>query len=674
VVHPERNLIENQDESRHLEPKAMDALKLLVQGDGEVATKDDFIDQVWEGRIISEGTLTNTIAELRSSLGDDARSPQYIETIPKRGYRLICPVEPAPALESPAEESDSARWWSFAAVIVAVVLCVAAVLFLRPRPQPLDPEVVLVSPFANRTGDSALDPLSALARDRIVSQLSGSHTARPVVADSSAVSVTVGELIDLARSEGAGLAMTGAFYLHEGEIEVQAQLVEVAEGALLYAAPSVTGPEDRATESLDEVVQRTLGALATHLRAHAHSSLLSRPPNFEAYREFMVGSELFPVDYRGAVRHLKNAVEIDPGFTSAHFRLANALRNSGRPEEGRAVLDALNHRRAELTEFERLWLDSFIASFEGRTADALNIFSSIRRMAPTDWVVLHLMSSKEMELNRPRRAISILEELFAQEIPDFVARHGLFKFSFLRLARARHILGEHPAELEAVRAGRERFPTDSRLMVAEARALVAMGDLDGLEELFADVMATPTGMTPADVFVGAAATARAHGRPELARILASRAIDFYASSDEVERSPWEQLGLAEALVHLDELDRAQSVLEEIMPLVSDDRGVFPVAVRGWLGVIAARRSDLETARSMDRELTATDDPYLYGLPLYYRAAVAAWFGHREEAVELLQAARAEGWKAFFVLHDEERVLFEPLEGMTEYEAMLHPVE
>jgi hypothetical protein len=77
---------------------------------------------------------------------------------------------------------------------------------------------------------------------------------------------------------------------------------------------------------------------------------------------------------------------------------------------------------------------------------------------------------------------------------------------------------------------------------------------------------------------------------------------------------------------------------------------------------------------MDRELAAIDDPYLHGSPLYYRAAIAAWLGHREEAVELLQAARSSGWSAFHQLHDEDRVLFEPLQGMAEYEQMLNPSE
>ena len=56
------------------------------------------------------------------------------------------------------------------------------------------------------------------------------------------------------------------------------------------------------------------------------------------------------------------------------------------------------------------------------------------------------------------------------------------------------------------------------------------------------------------------------------------------------------------------------------------------------------------------------------------AVLHAQLGHRDEAMELLSQSRAEGWGSFYYLHDCHRVLFEPLEGMKEYEALLHPEE
>ena len=401
------------------------------------------------------------------------RNPSFIETIPKRGYRLICPVEELPADEIPsAEETGGSRRRWIAVAVVAMVACAAAVAFvMRSQPRPLDPDVVLVPPFVNRTGDETLAPLTTLARDRIVSLLSGSGVARPVTAGVDAAPADLDVLCDLARLEGAGLALTGALYLHEGELEVQTHLVDVAEGALLYAVPAVNGPKEHAAEPLEEAVQRILGAVATHLSSHAHASLQSRPPIFEAYREFMAGSELFGRDMAGAIRHLKKATEIDPDFTSAQLRLAVGLHAVRRAEEGRAILDGLESRRGELTIFERLWLDAFVAGFDGRWADSLAALNGIKKLAPSDWTVIHLISIRELNLNRPRRAAAAIEQLHDMDLHDFITRHPLFKSTFRRLAQARHMVGNHEAELAAARAGRARFPTDHDLMVAEAKAL-----------------------------------------------------------------------------------------------------------------------------------------------------------------------------------------------------------
>ena len=92
LAQPTRNLIRDGVTVRHLEPQVMDLLVFLAGSAGRVVSKDQVIDAVWEGRFIAETTLTRAIADLRRALGDDQRDPRYIETIPKRGYRLVASV------------------------------------------------------------------------------------------------------------------------------------------------------------------------------------------------------------------------------------------------------------------------------------------------------------------------------------------------------------------------------------------------------------------------------------------------------------------------------------------------------------------------------------------------------------------------------------------------------
>jgi DNA-binding winged helix-turn-helix (wHTH) protein len=91
---PGLNVIARAGSVHHLEPQVMDLLAFLAASGGRVVAKDEIIDAVWQGRFIADATLTRSVAELRRALGDDQRSPRYIETIPKRGYRLVAPVRP----------------------------------------------------------------------------------------------------------------------------------------------------------------------------------------------------------------------------------------------------------------------------------------------------------------------------------------------------------------------------------------------------------------------------------------------------------------------------------------------------------------------------------------------------------------------------------------------------
>jgi DNA-binding winged helix-turn-helix (wHTH) protein/Flp pilus assembly protein TadD len=81
--------------SRHLEPKVMDVLRCLAAEPNQLVTRLDLTDAVWLGKPGSDEQLSRAISELRRLFGDDRSSPKYIETVPKRGYRLLAEVRAA---------------------------------------------------------------------------------------------------------------------------------------------------------------------------------------------------------------------------------------------------------------------------------------------------------------------------------------------------------------------------------------------------------------------------------------------------------------------------------------------------------------------------------------------------------------------------------------------------
>jgi DNA-binding winged helix-turn-helix (wHTH) protein len=113
LVEPSLNRVSRDDTSVQLELKVMEVLVCLARHAGVVVSKEQIIDTVWQTEFISINTLTHAIGELRRVLGDDARSPRYIETITKRGYRLM-----VPAVEATTDRPASAGGEPTCAVVV----------------------------------------------------------------------------------------------------------------------------------------------------------------------------------------------------------------------------------------------------------------------------------------------------------------------------------------------------------------------------------------------------------------------------------------------------------------------------------------------------------------------------------------------------------------------------
>lgn len=131
---------------QRLEPKVMDLLVLLAAQHGRVVSREDIMAALWPGLVVGDDSLARTVSKLRQALGDDAKAPRYIETITKRGYRLLAPVAPvapvaaaAQADAAPAAAPVSGRrtvWIAAALLIVAAIGLATFARWGREAPSP----------------------------------------------------------------------------------------------------------------------------------------------------------------------------------------------------------------------------------------------------------------------------------------------------------------------------------------------------------------------------------------------------------------------------------------------------------------------------------------------------------------------------------------------------------
>ena len=149
-VEPDTGRVFSQDGTVTLEPKVMDLLVLLSREPGRVMPRSVIEQTLWPDTIVGEDTVARTVSRLRRALGDSAQAPGYIETLPKRGYRLIAAVERTGEAETPAEQGARRRvpWLVTALLALAVLAGTVAVLNVFPTPPPAEADVL-----TERAGD-----------------------------------------------------------------------------------------------------------------------------------------------------------------------------------------------------------------------------------------------------------------------------------------------------------------------------------------------------------------------------------------------------------------------------------------------------------------------------------------------------------------------------------------
>jgi TolB-like protein len=157
-----------------LEPQPAKALALLLARAGEIVSREELRKALWgdETHVDYDRGLAYCIGQVRTALGDNAETPRFVQTLPKRGFRFVAPVSSMPALESrpregaPAPAVPSRRHWRWGAIAAAAVLGAIAWPTGSSRPP-----VVAVSIFDNETGDPAHDAFVTGLSDVVVTHL-----------------------------------------------------------------------------------------------------------------------------------------------------------------------------------------------------------------------------------------------------------------------------------------------------------------------------------------------------------------------------------------------------------------------------------------------------------------------------------------------------------------------
>ena len=331
-----------------LQEQPFEILRLMLERPGDVVTRQELRQRLWPaGTYVDfEHSLNAAVKRLRAALGDDAENPRFVETLPRRGYRFIAPLDAAAA---PASAPATA---------------------VRPR--------LAVLPFTNLSEDPAQEYFSDGLTEEMISQL-GSVTRGRVGVLARWSSMVFKGTTRRAREIGEAL---GVDYLVEGSVRregdrvrITARLVDTASETHLWSDTY----ERELTDCL--VVQTDVAARIAHSLAMELSPPSKRPAacDASAYQTYLKGryywNKPFDDGVKEAITYYHRALELSPSFGAAHAALARAQVCLG---EYYHVLPRQALREAEGSAERALALDTTL--YEAHVARA-----DVRRMHDLDW-------------------------------------------------------------------------------------------------------------------------------------------------------------------------------------------------------------------------------------------------------------------------------------------------
>ena len=605
---------------------------------------------------------------------------------------IVEPEPPGPPIDNGASHPVSSvahRVGGRAVIAASTAVVVAAALsiaWMRARTPSLDTHRIVVAQFANRTGDSALDPLGDLAADWITRGLAETGLLEvsdrgrvPMERDGSTVTPRRGtsdrhqldaasRARELAIETESGTVVWGSFYRRGDSLEFAAQITDERRDKVLRSIQPVVADVREPRAAIAALRQRVTAGLAAVLdpKLSEWTGVASQPPSYEAYQAFAAGMDAWErFDGREALRQFYHAASLDSTYTLPLVMAAGVHRYLDECEKTDSIVSLLSDRHPQLARLDHLFLEKEIARCRGDWAAAYRASRLMYAALPGSEWVGEEVSRNAIAIHRPREALSVLAKLH----PDRGALQGRTAYyNWLNIAN--HLIGAHEQELEAARRGRRQYPNNIATLRHELLALAALGRVREVNKGLDEIPSLPAHglQKPGAVMREAALELRAHGYPDGSREVLQRAIAWLDSRPRAEQATEaSRFDRLQTLYAARRWEPARAIAEQLVKEHPDN-----VTYQGLVGVLAAVRGDRRGAERADSVLVARRGPFVRGLPTYWRACIAAQLGDRARAVTLLIQADAEGLNLFFVQSYHADPSLERLAGYPPFQEFLRP--
>lgn len=332
-----------------LSSRAFDVLVELIKNNGEIVSQEDLMNAVWHDQAVEPNNLSQAIKQLRQALGENAKDPKYIQTIPRQGFKFILPKnnQNFPVAEKsesqtppdnrqflPDEQKKAASkeksFWTKAAILgIAIIGGIAAIYFWQSsRPtSALGVKNITVLPFQNLSSQGDREGLGLGIADILITKLGNIQQIN--IQPTSAVTKFNQKdrnIYEIAEQLKVDAVLDGSFQREGERLRVNAQLVDVKNKTVLWSGTFVEKSDDLFAIQ-EQIAENIADFLQLELTSDEKRFLAQRYTNNpEAYRLYLKARELYFTQDADNILHSRalyeKAIETDKNFALAYVGLA----------------------------------------------------------------------------------------------------------------------------------------------------------------------------------------------------------------------------------------------------------------------------------------------------------------------------------------------------------------
>jgi DNA-binding winged helix-turn-helix (wHTH) protein/tetratricopeptide (TPR) repeat protein len=436
-----------------LQPQPCKVLSALASRPGELVTREELRHQIWNGTtfVDFEQGLNFCVRQIRLALDDDADSPKFIETAPRRGYRFVFPVTPAAgqaanglteaaaSLPSPryadspkattsngvSKHAHGLLWpWVSAAVLTALGIVAIGLWFRGHRPTLTDKDKVVLADFVNTTGDPVFDGALRqglavqLEQSPFLSLVSGEQIqqALRMMKQQPHTKLTPEIAREICQRTSSAAVLNGSII----QIGIQYSLILRAErcsdGESIASTQTLASNKSHVLDALGKAssdIRKKLGESLASIQKFSTPLEQATTPSLDALQAYDLGFKTGAdrSDDIAAIPLFQRATTLDPNFALAYLLLGMMYANLGEETLSKDNIQKAYDLRSAVSQREKLFIESeYFSNNLGDLQKAQQVYTVWTQTYPRDWLPRNEAMLLYSFLGQPDKALDEIRE------------------------------------------------------------------------------------------------------------------------------------------------------------------------------------------------------------------------------------------------------------------------